>query len=246
MGKRFILETDHANLVWMEKSTVPKIIRWRMYLQSFEFLIRHIPGKQNIIADWFSRLYHSYTPFQLQSLLTLSASSSSHLVDPTYHCHQLHMLDYIIQQHGHHIFPMYTIDTTAPLLQFFSNLNASNLFQLSPDQALKAVHNSKMGHHGIHRTYNLLNKHFPGHKIPLKLITDYIHACPACQKHRLQHVPLPPINRVLPHAHQRSTLGIDLLTVTPESDGHKYLVVIYNLFTKFVTLYPTRERQLRV
>ena len=55
-------------------------------------------------------------------------------------------------------------------------------------------------------------------------------------------MPLPPINRVLPHEHQRSTLGIDLLTVTPESDGHKYLVVIYNLFTKFVTLYPTRDK----
>jgi len=152
------------------------------------------------------------------------------------------MLDYIIQHHSNQIFPTSFIDTDAPLLQFSSSLQASYLYQLTPDQALQAVHNSKMGHHGIHRTYNLLNKHFPGHKIPLKLITDYIHACPACQKHRLQHVPLPPINRVLPHAHQRSTLGIDLLTVTPESDGHKHLVVIYNLFTKFVTLYPTKDK----
>jgi len=30
--------------------------------------------------------------------------------------------------------------------------------------------------------------------------------------------------------------------VTPESDGYKYLVVIYNLFTKFVTLYPTKDK----
>ena len=216
MGKRFILETDHANLVWMEKSTVPKIIRWRMYLQSYDFLIRHIPGKQNIIADWFSRLYHSYTPFQLQSLLSLTVNAPVTFIDPTYKCHQLHMLDNIINNHRAQIFANESIDTTQPLLQFFSNLNASKLFQLLPDQALAAVHNSKMGHHGIHRTYNLLNKHYPGHKIPLKLITDYIHACPACQKHRLQHVPLPPINRVLPHAHQRSTLGVDLVTLRPD------------------------------
>ena len=213
-----------------------------MYLQSYDFIIRHIPGKQNIIADWFSRLYHSYTPFQLQSLLTLTMNPQFNHIDPTYQCHHLHMLDYVIDHHRHQIFNTDNLATTQPSKPSDSNLPSSGLFHLSPEEALHKVHNSKMGQHGIHRTYTLLNKHFPGHRIPLKLITDYIHACPACQKHRLRPVPLPPINRVLPHAHQRSTLGIDLLTVTPESDGYKYLVVIYNLFTKFVTLYPTKDK----
>lgn len=53
--KAFILETDHANLMWMEASQVPKVIRWRIYLQSFNFVIRHIKGKQNLVADWLSR-----------------------------------------------------------------------------------------------------------------------------------------------------------------------------------------------
>lgn len=41
-GKQFILETDHHNLLWMEASSVPKIVRWRILLQSFNFLVRHI------------------------------------------------------------------------------------------------------------------------------------------------------------------------------------------------------------
>jgi hypothetical protein len=53
--KPFILETDHNNLVWIEASSVPKIIRWRVYLQSFNFLLRHIPGKLNLLADFLSR-----------------------------------------------------------------------------------------------------------------------------------------------------------------------------------------------
>ena len=53
--KPFILETDHNNLIWIEASLVPKVIRWRVYLQSFNFLLRHIPGKQNNVADWLSR-----------------------------------------------------------------------------------------------------------------------------------------------------------------------------------------------
>jgi hypothetical protein len=53
--KPFVLETDHANLQWMEASLVAKIIRWRIYLQGFSFMLRHIPGKQNAVADWLSR-----------------------------------------------------------------------------------------------------------------------------------------------------------------------------------------------
>ena len=55
-GKRFELETDHANLIWMEKSEVPKIIRWRIYLQSYDFELSHIRGKDNGVADALSRL----------------------------------------------------------------------------------------------------------------------------------------------------------------------------------------------
>eukprot|EP01035_Chromulina_nebulosa_P023434 gene23434-30373_t len=57
-GKKFIIETDHRNLLWMENSEALIIIRWRIYLQSFQFLLRDIKGKDNIVADWGSRLYH--------------------------------------------------------------------------------------------------------------------------------------------------------------------------------------------
>ena len=54
-GNVFILETDHNNLRWMEQSKVPKIIRWVAFMQSFQFMVRHIPGKQNVVADVLSR-----------------------------------------------------------------------------------------------------------------------------------------------------------------------------------------------
>ena len=51
-GKEFVIETDHRNLIWMENSLVPIIIRWRVLLQSYTFQIRHIPGKDNTVAVW--------------------------------------------------------------------------------------------------------------------------------------------------------------------------------------------------
>lgn len=56
-GKPFVIETDHRNLVWIESSLVPIVIRWRVLLQSYVFDIKHIPGKQNMVADWLSRMY---------------------------------------------------------------------------------------------------------------------------------------------------------------------------------------------
>jgi RNase H-like domain found in reverse transcriptase len=55
-GNEFVLETDHRNLVWIESSLVPIVVRWRVLLQSHTFQIRHIPGKDNTVADWLSRM----------------------------------------------------------------------------------------------------------------------------------------------------------------------------------------------
>jgi hypothetical protein len=56
-GKEFLLETDHRNLLWIESSHVPIVVRWRVLLQSFTFKLKHIPGKENLVADWLSRMY---------------------------------------------------------------------------------------------------------------------------------------------------------------------------------------------
>ena len=55
LGKEFVVETDHRNLVWIETSDSPIVIRWRALLQSYHFLIRHIKGSENRVADWISR-----------------------------------------------------------------------------------------------------------------------------------------------------------------------------------------------
>jgi hypothetical protein len=52
----FLIETDHNNLLWMDASEVSMIVRWCIYLQSFDFKIRYIKGKDNTVADDLSRL----------------------------------------------------------------------------------------------------------------------------------------------------------------------------------------------
>ena len=52
----FVLHTDHRNLLWLRASEVPKLVRWNLFLQDFQFTIQFIPGSKNLIADSLSRL----------------------------------------------------------------------------------------------------------------------------------------------------------------------------------------------
>ena len=57
LGRRFCVATDHRNLMYLEKSTVPKLIRWKLRLMEFQFTIKHVPGVTNVIADVLSRAH---------------------------------------------------------------------------------------------------------------------------------------------------------------------------------------------
>jgi len=56
LGRKFIVVTDHKNLLYLQNSNIPKLIRWRLCLLEFDFVIRHIAGEENIVADSLSRL----------------------------------------------------------------------------------------------------------------------------------------------------------------------------------------------
>ena len=52
----FTIRTDHKNLTYINTETNPKVKRWKLAIQEFDFSLEHIIGKDNIIADVFSRL----------------------------------------------------------------------------------------------------------------------------------------------------------------------------------------------
>ena len=194
-GKDFVLETDHRNLLWIERSTVPIVIRWRVYLQSYSFMMRHIKGKDNTVADFLSRMY---------------------CLDPT---------------------PVNDLHTSIAMVVSIPDVPQP------PEYYLEQVHGGRALHMGFKRTWEALNKFFPGHTITQQCVRDFVATCPICQKDRIGMTSgIQPIVRNLRPPHHRSRVGIDRVTITPADEaGNTNCLVVVDLFTKYTALYPAKD-----
>ena len=56
--KLFLSQTDHKPLSFMNQAKLGNdyILRWRLALQGYDYQVQDIPGKDNIVADYLSRI----------------------------------------------------------------------------------------------------------------------------------------------------------------------------------------------
>ncbi len=54
-GYHVIVECDHRNISFVQKSAMPQLARWRLRLQDVDFSIRYLSGPQQLVADGLSR-----------------------------------------------------------------------------------------------------------------------------------------------------------------------------------------------
>lgn len=75
-GYEFELITDHASLKWLmgQKDLSGRLARWSLQLQSHKFTIRHVKGKDNVVADALSRVFCD-TVEEMESCLPLLVDS---------------------------------------------------------------------------------------------------------------------------------------------------------------------------
>ena len=248
-GKPFVIETDHNNLRWMESSEVPKIMRQYLYLRTFTNWIRHVPGKMNT-ADYWSRLLSFTVPETLNALyLAAYEGGEGSGSGPEFE----EFLNSFLQLEDDNTDFWNDFEWLESTLQELLQVKVSEATSISPElyghdaitpeTLFDSVHGGKMLHQGARRTWLLLNKLYPAHKIPIRKVQEMVDNCPTCQKFRVgMRDGLTPFTRVLKPPHHRHTVGIDTLTITPASeDGYKYIITMVNHYTHYVHLYPVKN-----
>jgi hypothetical protein len=77
IGVKFLLRTDHKNLIYINDTMTEMVIRWKIAVQEYDFDIEHIPGVDNIVADGLSRLIPDETSYFINYPNNFGSDASS-------------------------------------------------------------------------------------------------------------------------------------------------------------------------
>ena len=242
-GHPFVLETDHANLVWIDKSEVPIVVRWRNYMQSFIVHVRHISGAKNTVADWLSRMHINLIRQEEFVQLTSDEVEISCLLLLCLHVEDEEVYLMTLGENPDIADSQLPVSVEETYLDPTADSITGEFRTWTPEEMFKAVHGGRNFHKGIRRTYNDLNDRFPGHKIPKRIVEDWIQECPQCQKDRLGMTNfIEPMVRHIKPPYARSRVGVDNLAMTPaDENGNQHLIVIVCHFTKYVWGMPAKS-----
>jgi hypothetical protein len=209
----------------MEASEVPMIVQWRIYLQSLDFKIEHIKGRDNTVADALSRLLMLVTVYD-----ELDCPEAQHAI--------LYILEEenCTDKQVHLLAGVFDKPTNEGVLtpRYDTKLTSEQLFQ--------EVHNGQQGHWGVEETYKRLNKLAPGYGLSVREVSELVCECVNCQKNRRERSNrLIPIPRTLKPPMPRTAIGVDAVAITPPGKtGLDHLIVVVNLFIKLTSLYPVQ------
>lgn len=225
----FTIRTDHRNLLYLN-NTSPKIVRWKMNIQEYDFCVEHISGEENIVADALSRLTlndcdETDEEYVVEEDMVANISSTINSIRASSK-QSTHSLELPLSGAVHH------------------EVNSSTEeISMIHRKILSSVHDHVYGHGGIEITIDRLRANGYEWEGMWKDTRKFIRECPECQKIRdvknsvkarsFTSAVYKPMNRI----------NIDTIGPLPDagSNGDKYILVIIDCFSRFIELYPTKS-----
>jgi transposase InsO family protein len=225
---KFTLRTDHRNLLYMNMKASDKVLRWKLDIQQFDFDVEHIPGPDNIVADLYSRLCSVQTNDCNETVDEEQIEEIQKQMEPNRPSSMLAAL--------HNRFK------PAPATRIERPLDANVYNWLKQCHG----HDSLHGHGGVEATLSLLKAKVPPAKYwtgMRKDVRNFIQQCPCCQfmqSSKSLIATTAPYNVSVRAPMDR--LNIDTIgPFPPDEHGNTYIIVIIDVFSRFVELYAAPD-----
>ncbi|GBN31791.1 Transposon Tf2-9 polyprotein [Araneus ventricosus] len=260
----FKILTDSKPLLHYKKIASPTDIvsRWLLYLSEFQFTCEHIPGKENTLADFFSRFpvnrtEISNTPQDEQELIlpvvethcnTINAISDTSLeiststwlkeqADDTQTNEIIQLLKNPSLKDSNNIRGFY-IDPTTHILMFKSHRKSqAELIVVPKSLQHKALDICHISHTGLDKTYQIVSNRYywKGVYIDTK---NFVLSCEQCIKNKSftpKHAP-PQSNRI--PTRPGDYISVDIKGPLPNSG---YVLTVLDHFSKHIVLYSLKN-----
>lgn len=239
-GQTFTVYTDHSALKWFLSLNNPtgRLARWGVRLSSFNFIIKHRKGVDNVIPDALSRAF------------PVSAISTGNYFDKTQDSWYKKIFDSCLNSPS--ALPNFRIENST-LFRLSKNLDKNALTsefawkevvpcELREDVIAENHSLPTAGHLGIHKTYlRLALRYFwPGMHAD---VVKFISSCSSCLSHKLpNHATLGKMGRPKQCTRPFQMLSIDFVGPLPSSrKQNAYLLVVVCCFSKYVMMFPMRR-----
>jgi hypothetical protein len=239
IGLKFVIVTDCNALKATErkKDLLPRVARWWIYLQDFDFIIEYRKGVLMPHADYLSRnppvteVNHITRPQNWAQVAQSADTETQELLqklqegslDPSRYIAKNDLLYY-----------HYTAPGEDPrLLCYIPKGHRLSLLRVFHDEH---------EHIGANKVLDLILKHFwfPGLR---QFVIKYISHCLVCiSKKRVPRAPQQNITSWGKPEVPFNTVHVDVLGPLTASEGSKYVLLLVDAFTKFCLLYPMQRQ----
>jgi len=219
--------TDHANLQYFHTRQLlnNRHLRWKLFLQNYDFRLAYRPGSANVVADALSRrvdyLGEEYGTSGKTSIEREEFAKEAVLPDECWDV-----------EHGS--LKLKTI-SEQPIKQDVLNKEEQVIIMKTRHSNLTA------GHFGRMRTYEAIKRDFYWPKMRQD-INDFVDSCVTCQKIKASRkrefgklMPLPIASGPW------KSIALDFIVKLPISNGFDSILVVVDRFSKMCHLIPCNE-----
>lgn len=224
-GRQFVIFTDHMPLVFAFKQrnekASPRQQRQLQYISEFTTDIRHISGKQNIVADTLSRI-------EAVDVLDFDAVAEEQKEEPE--------LEQLLKADTGLKLKLSPLPSGNKL---WCDVSSNNIRPFIPKKFREAVFHlvHDRTHPGVRETVRQVCDKYVWSNVK-KDVHRWAQACISCQRNKVtRHVKSPVGHYELPDE-RLADVHIDLVGPLPPSEGYSYLLTMIDRFTSWMEVVP--------
>ena len=244
--------SDHNPLVWIREQRDPrgKFSRWLLELESLNYRVEYRRGYDNCAADYLSRSAREFDTnvnddvehFE-RHLYTISSGEEEWAQRVRVEQANDAVISDAIRQLGDKGFVGKGQLKRYSSLMLREGLLCHEGAVVVPrslrEEILKLVHGQC--HAGVHRTYQMLKPRFLWRGM-IKDTKIFCGRCFVCLKNKRSTIPKQPLNPIQEYQYPRAMVSFDIATLPWAANGFRYVLIIVDLFAKFVEAVPLKSQ----